>query len=123
MKAFKVVTAWNLTSARYGGVQYQLGQFVDAPEGTRLFVFSNIEAARDFRGTNEVIYECEVKGNTKFVPCERSYDIKKYWEIFCKLKKSRKGIHKEAFKGIHLSPDFEEGVCLLVKSVKLLRKV
>jgi hypothetical protein len=124
MKAYKVVNNRTLISARYGDVQYKVGEYVDAPEGTRLFVFKDFKSARAFALTYDDIYECEIIGHISFAPCNLCKDIPQYWDLINKKLKAKKKLLVGDFhnKKIHLSTE-HMNYTWLVKKVKLLRKV
>lgn len=127
--AYKVVRKnqdGNLLSARTGSeyiyrddeleyrdvVTYKVNQWVDAPRNTRLFTFSTLELAKEFRWTGEIIYICLIKDYVQFYPCNEIEQIRNYWRLF------NQGI--DNIKNYLYDPSIES---LLSKSVMLLEQV
>ena len=122
-KHYKVVSK-NLWSARAIGcmaVRYKIGEWVDAPENTRLFVFDSLKEARKFHDRqSECIYECEVKGGIKLPGCALISSINAFWEKFnAKIKNKEKITREYMVKKFNLA----ETPAVLVKSVKLKKLV
>lgn len=120
MKKYYKVVSKSLWSARAIGcaaVRYEIGEWVDAPENTRLFVFDSLKEARKFReGDSEDIYECEVKGGIKLPGCAWISSINAFWERFnAKIKNKEKITRRYMAKKFNLA----ETPAVLVKSVKL----
>jgi hypothetical protein len=117
-KHYKVVSKslWSARAIRCA-VKYKIGEWVDAPENTRLFVFDSLKEARKFYDCQfEDIYECEVKGGIKFLGCAWAGAISAFWERFnTKIKNKEKITREYMTKKVGLA----ETPAVLVKSVKL----
>ena len=120
-KHYKVVDK-SLWSARsHDPVQYKLGEWVDAPLDTRLFVFDSLEEARKFHERQlEDIYECEVKGGVKLPGAAWGCGIQKFWRLFNAKIKNKEKITREYMEK---KVDLAETPAVLVKSVKLKKLV
>ena len=93
-KHYKVVSKslWSARSIGRSAVGYKIGEWVNAPKNTRLFVFDSLEEARKFHEPQfEDIYECEVKGGIKLPGCLWACSESKFWETFnAKIKNKEK---------------------------------
>lgn len=122
-KHYKVVSKslWSARSIGRSAVRYKIGEWVDAPENTRLFVFDSLEEARKFHEREfEDIYECEVKGGIKLPGCAWISSINAFWETFnAKIKNKEKITRRYMEKKV----DLAETPAVLVKSVKLKKLV
>lgn len=122
-KHYKVVTKdfWSARAFGRTAVKYKIGEWVDAPGNTRLFVFDSLEEARKFyEWDSEDIYECEVKGGIKLPGCARIGSIGAFWETFnIKIKNKEKITEQYMAKKL----DLAKTPAVLVKSVKLKKLV
>lgn len=119
-KYYKVVTR-SLRSARCGGVQYKVGEFVDASSGhfpnSRLFLFTDLEEAKDFADSYEQIYEAHAIGVTSTIqPATLYNDIVDMWSSVASFFKK----HKK-FKSHFDTHKFNS--CVTAKKVKLVKLV
>lgn len=118
-KHYKVVTKqfWSARATGRTVVKYKIGEWVNAPENTRLFVFDSLEEARKFHEHQfEDIYECEVKGGIKLPGCAWVNAIGEFWEKFnIKIKNKEKITREYMAKKVDLAAT----PAVLVKSVKL----
>ena len=69
-----------LTSCRYGTLQYKIGEWTKAPEGTKLFVFDSFDAANSFAQSNDTIYSCDVRGVEDGLACLYEDYIETFWK-------------------------------------------
>ena len=123
MKKHYKVVAKSLWSARYIGrsaVRYKIGEWVDAPDNTRLFVFDSLKEARKFHEQGEDIYECEVRGGIKLPGCAWVGSISAFWEKFNTKIKNKEKITREYMEK---ELDLAKTPAVLVKSVKLKKLV
>ena len=122
-KHYKVVTKnfWSACATGRTAVRYKIGEWVNAPENTRLFVFDSLEEARKFHEwDSEDIYECEVKGGIKLPGCAWVSDVDEFWETFnAKIKNKEKITREYMAKKV----DLARTPAVLVKSVKLKKLV
>lgn len=124
-KYYKVVrNDWvnrGLISARSGNVQYKVGEWVNAPENTRLFVFDSLQKAKEFcRDQPDEIYECQIKGGVKGFGAYRSSDNETFWKMFNAIISKKKKFSMEEIEK-HIILSFTPAI--LAKSVKLTKKV
>lgn len=84
----------NLKSA-YSNVPYKMGDFVCAPQGTKLFVFNSLDSAQNFAfGRKLAVYECLVK-NPRLVKTLRSNTSHNdYWRYIADAKKRKLNINQ-----------------------------
>lgn len=122
-KHYKVVSKslWSARAIGCAAVRYEIGEWVDAPDNTRLFVFDSLKEARKFYDCRfENIYECEVKGGIKLPGCAWICAIGEFWETFnAKIKNKEKITRRYMAKKV----DLAETPAVLVKSVKLKKLV
>lgn len=122
-KHYKVVSKslWSARATGYAAVKYKIGEWVNAPENTRLFVFDSLKEAGKFYDCQfEDIYECEVKGGIKLSGCAWTNRINEFWETFnAKIKNKEKITREYMTKKVGLS----KTPAVLVKSVKLKKLV
>lgn len=98
-------------------IPYTIGKWTYPVDGTRLFAFSNLEAANSFsEHMNDLfIYECEVINPRKNPKIAFKFnDIDKYWDSRLKHKK----LPKMEFKGYYFSID-----SVSCSAIKLLKKI
>ena len=122
-KHYKVVSKslWSARAIGRSAVRYKIGEWVNAPENTRLFVFDSLEEARKFReGDSEDIYECEIKGGIKLPGCLWVGSESEFWEKFNIKIKNKEKITREYMEK---KVDLAETPAVLVKSVKLKKLV
>lgn len=122
-KHYKVVgkSLWSARAIGREAVRYKIGEWVNAPENTRLFVFDSLEEARKFHERQfEDIYECEVKGGIKLPGCLWAYSESEFWETFNAKIKNKEKITREYMEK---KVDLAETPAVLVKSVKLKKLV
>jgi hypothetical protein len=115
-------------------VKYELNKWVDAPEGTRLFVFRDM---KDIYNTAFLInisefkkryklYKCQVKGGFFGYPTY-SDQYFKYWEIINSLLKKKKSVTDFFERPLDYGmkhTDFKSRFpSYLVKAVKLIEEV
>lgn len=98
-KYYKVVRNKNLASYAVNcnfRLHYSLKKFVRGKYNSKLFVFSDLKTAKLLASDWASVYECYAKNVTK--PAEIGYDLsslkdtKKYWALYRKLKKHKKGV-------------------------------
>jgi len=122
-KHYKVVSKilWSARATGRTAVRYKIGEWVNAPENTRLFVFDSLEEARKFHEwDSEDIYECEVKGGIKLPGCAWVSGVDEFWETFnAKIKNKEKITQEYMAKKV----DLARTPAVLVKSVKLKKLV
>lgn len=124
-KYYKLVrTAYDDSLKSYAGgdLEYKLNEWTIAPDDTRLFVFDNLETAKEhaFPYSYE-LYECEIVGGIKGFGAYYYSDNSSFWKLFNKKVKSKKKIifTKQEFDNIPLA-DMSAVLC---KKVKLTKKV
>jgi hypothetical protein len=136
MKAYKVVKEnhYGLHSARCGDVDYKVGEWISAPDGTRLFLFEQLKQAERFCNgagsynyfaESEYIYECEYEDAVAANGCESPLDLAIFWQLF-KEAEAKGDVLTNFDPSNYGRPNIElcryPGV-LLAKKVKLLKKV
>lgn len=96
-------------------VEYKLNEWVEAPKGTRLFVFDSLEEAlaNKFR-QNDVIFECEIVGGIKGRGAFLVGFQREFWKIFNSFVKRKKKVDYNL-----LGKKF----CLTIMSAVLAKKV
>ena len=122
-KHYKVVTKqfWSARATGRTAVKYKIGEWVNAPENTRLFVFDSLEEARKFHEwDSEEIYECEVRGGIKLPGCAWVGSVDAFWEKFNIKFKNKEKITREYMEK---ELDLAKTPAVLVKSVKLKKLV
>jgi len=109
-------------------VTYIPNKWVNAPDNTRLFVFDDLDAAKDHAtscGGGFQIWECSVKGGISFYGAWAADDTARYWDVINKYMATKKKFDLASMTQRML----EENIILvglraiLVKSVKLTKKV
>lgn len=111
-KYYKVVNPLTLTSCctnwhfpEQFRVKYKVGLWTKPTiAGTRLFVFNDLQDAKDFCAKNYMtrswdIYECVVKNPRKDVVANVK-NIKEFWEIVTKFRQKKKGGLRKAVSDI-----------------------
>lgn len=120
---YKVVYGGNcqneLTSARSAIVTYKVGEWIEAPENTRLFVFDNFDDARRFRISGEQIYLCEVEDPVKMRGAF-TFEFESFWNMVNKILDSG-GKLEESPEYIYWHKSEIEAIC--VRKVKLVERV
>jgi len=100
-------------------VEYKVNEWVQAPEGTRLFCFATLAEARSFKSsTYDRVFKCKIKGHIKYYPSSFCYEIQKYWNQVNDFLKKKKKLPMDI--GVSLSKHYPS---LLAKEVMLLEKV
>lgn len=121
---YKVVQGSNLKSARRfsNPVTYKIGEWVNGPNDSRLFVFEKLRDAQRFAYLpDEVVYECEIKGRVRMRGAAVDSQISVFWKLFNQTIKNKKKLTESDFtkKGIKLATY----KAVLAKQVKLLKLV
>jgi hypothetical protein len=102
-------------------VEYKFNEWVEAPEGTRLFVFDNLKEALESRfRQNDVIFECEIVGGIKGKGAYFITGQEKFWEMFNSFIKRKKKVDFDLI-GIQILLTFVSAV--LTKKVKLVKEI
>lgn len=102
MVYYKVVSQ-NLCSSQVGQnestrkiVQYKIGEYVTAPDDTRLFVFSDLAEAKEFaRCSSDKVFECKCIGVIKYKPASSLTAIQEYWRYINSVLKKKKKLGKD----------------------------
>lgn len=124
-KYYKVVRkdyGGQLISSGVSSIEYKQNEWTIAPDNTRLFVFENLQNAKDFLDDciSGVIYECEVEGGIKGFGAFYARDQRIFWNKFNHfLGKKKKMEFSETKFGMPLT-DINAVLC---KKVKLTKKV
>lgn len=100
-------------------VHYKIGEWTVAPEGTRVFVFDDLNDAHEFCLFKEGIYECRIFGGIRMSGADFVQDQGRFWEIFNELRKKKKKISPKDLREIMLA----DTPAVLAKKVMLLRKI
>lgn len=102
-------------------VEYKLNEWVEAPEGTRLFVFDSLEEAlaNKFR-QNDVVFECEIVGGIKGKGAHFINHQEKFWEIFNSFVKKKKKVDFNLI-GRQVWPT--DMSAILAKKVKIVKEI
>lgn len=110
-------------------INYRLEEWIHAPQGTRLFVFEDLQKARDFASKDSYrkVYECEIKGSVILYPSTYHRHIDNYWKIVGKKIKNRHSNWKniDEFSAIFKGTEIEimDLKSVGAKSVKLIKQV
>lgn len=103
-------------------VQYKVNEWVEAPEGTRLFVFDNLCDAKGFVGSiaNKKIFECKVMGVCKGTYTGVEYcQAKEFWRRFNTLFSKKKKVDISIYDNL-ISFTLPS---IFVKKVKLIKEI
>ena len=126
---YKVVTLTLESTSIINSIQYKLNEWVNAPEGTRLFVFNTLEKAQTFlkiyRPLSRKIYKCQIRGNIAIYPAACCCDVKEYWDKLIPKIKNRHANwkSKEEFDKVVQVPTLGGYKSIGATSVKLLEEV
>jgi hypothetical protein len=119
---YKVVKSDDLSSARaFSPVWYKLKKWIEAPKGTRLFLFDSLEAARNFANIGESIYTCQALYVAIGYGASNSYDKRSFWNFVAENSKGRHVTKAIAKANKLFEPTKYKAV--LARRVKLLEKV
>lgn len=78
--------SYNTTRFDYLCVEYEIGKPIKAPNNTRLFIFSCLEKAKNFKEECDGIFTCEydeldaIEENGMISSCKSHFDL--YWKWF-----------------------------------------
>lgn len=100
--------------------EYKLGQWTEAPENTRFFVFDNLDEAKKFQDGNEVIFECEIFGGIQGRGAFYTDDTEEFWKLFNSFVKKKKKVN---FDGIFSKMKPTTMPAVLAKKVKLVKPI
>lgn len=118
-------------------VEYIPNKWVSAPEGTRLFVFDDLNKARkfladgkrlengiDFKKRPEKLFECEIIGNIKGRGAYDNHYIEKFWETFTDFlsENKKKRFDFYAFRELFNMP-LTSIPAVFAKKVKLVKEI
>lgn len=120
---YKVVKSYDLSSARTSSspVWYKLKEWIEAPKGTRLFLFDSLEAAKNFADMDEEIYTCQAQYTAVGYGANYGYDKSSFWDFVAKNSKGRHITKAIAKANQVFKPTMYKAV--LARRVKLLEKV
>lgn len=128
-KYYKVVknNDGSLWSARCGEVLYKVGQWVVAPQNTRLFVFDDKHEAIMFadEGEGEEVYGCDIIGGIKFFGSNFSPDNDDFWSIWNEFLSKKKKFDPEKVKKVLEKKEIylTSYPAVLAKKVKLTKLI
>lgn len=120
-KFYKVVTSSLLSLYATNHIEYEIGEWVSAPENTRLFVFDDLDEAKNYAKCYDKIFECSVIGKIKFKGSFFIKDNTLFWKIFNKQIKAKKKINADIFAENKIT--LAEVDAVLAKKVRLDKQV
>ena len=100
-------------------VNYKVGEWVSAPQNTRLFVFDNKKQAKAFAiAPDHFIYECQIIGGIHGQGCAIARLKARFWKQINSILQQKKKVDFDTLK----IPLFATA-CVLAKKVKLIKKI
>ena len=107
----------------FNKVTYKVGEWVDAPDNSRLFVFDSLESAMAFAWNDQQIYECEIVGGITGYGWIGGYssDPFRFWEEINNILKRKKKVDFDEIRKKYTLCDTRSVLAKKVKLVKLVR--